>query len=80
MNTLPLSKELIAKDIKFTDNKIIVILDDDREIGIPLRYFPRLQTATEKERNNFRFIGGGIGIHFPDIDEDISVTNLIKVI
>jgi hypothetical protein len=80
MNTLPLSKELIAKDIKFTDNKIIVILDDDREIGIPLRYFPRLQTATENERNNFRFIGGGIGIHFPDIDEDISVTNLIKVI
>ncbi|MFA7578412.1 MAG: DUF2442 domain-containing protein [Candidatus Muiribacteriota bacterium] len=80
MNTLTLSKELIAKDLKFVEEKFVVILDDDREIGVPLKYFPKLLNATESQRNNFRFIGGGIGIHFPEIDEDISVLNLIKVI
>ncbi|MCK9226060.1 MAG: DUF2442 domain-containing protein [Candidatus Muirbacterium halophilum] len=80
MNILPINKELIAKEIKFIDQKIIFILDDDREIGVPLRYFPKLEKATETQKMNYRFIGGGIGVHFPDIDEDISVTNLIKVI
>ena len=80
MNILPINKELIAKEIKFIDQKIIFILDDDREIGVPLRYFPKLEKASETQKMNYRFIGGGIGVHFPDIDEDISVTNLIKVI
>jgi hypothetical protein len=55
-----------------------VDLADGRSIRVPISWYPRLAAATEKERNNWRFIGRGEGIHWPDLDEDISVENLLK--
>jgi hypothetical protein len=79
MSTL-MTESGIAKAVKlwFTDDKIFVLLADGREIGTPLKWFPRLLNATENQRNNWRFIGKGIGIHWDEIDEDISVKGLLK--
>jgi hypothetical protein len=54
-------------------------LADGRELAAPLAWFPRLMTATPEQRRHWRFIGGEQGIHWPDIDEDISVASLLKV-
>jgi hypothetical protein len=69
---------LRAVKLWFTKDKIYVLLSDDREIAVPLRWFPRLATATEKQRNNWRLIGKGIGIHWEDFDEDLSVKGLLS--
>lgn len=68
----------VAKKISFTPEMLIVSLIDGRIIEIPLDYFPSLRDANEAQRNEWRFIGGGIGIHWEEIDEDISVENLLK--
>ncbi|MBF0427830.1 MAG: DUF2442 domain-containing protein [Magnetococcales bacterium] len=54
-----------------------VMLADGREVAAPLVWFPRLQEATEEQRKNWRFIGGGVGIHWASVDEDISVDTLL---
>ena len=64
-------------NIEFTEDTLTVELDDGRTIAASLAWYPRLATASESERNNWRFIGGGSGIHWPEIDEDVSVTNLL---
>ena len=66
-----------AVKLWFADEKIYVLLSDEREIAIPLKWFPRLSNATEKQRNNWRLIGKGIGIHWEDVDEDLSVKGLL---
>ncbi|EJF11584.1 MULTISPECIES: DUF2442 domain-containing protein [Pontibacter] len=66
-----------AQKVWFTDTKMYVLLTDGRELGIPLEWFPRLRDASESERMNWRLIGGGIGIHWEDIDEDLSVAGLL---
>ncbi len=68
----------VAKKISFTSEMLIVFLIDGRIIEIPLDYFPSLRDANETQRSKWRFIGGGIGIHWEEIDEDISVENLLK--
>jgi hypothetical protein len=60
-----------------TDDSLAVDLVDGRTISVPLSWFPRLKHATEDERRNWRKIGLGIGIHWPDLDEDISVQSLL---
>ena len=72
-----LQKQIKATDITFSGNEFSVILADGRTLSIPLAWFPRLFHATPAERANWRWIGGGIGIHWPDLDEDISVEDLI---
>ena len=67
-----------AVDISFTKTALHCILADGREISIPLEWFPRLRDASEAERNEWRFIGNGIGIHWPKLDEDISVRTLMR--
>jgi hypothetical protein len=57
---------------------LTVNLDDGRTISVPSGWFPRLQHATDKERNNWRLIGKGEGLHWPDLDEDISVKGLLS--
>jgi hypothetical protein len=52
---------------------------DGREISVPLEWFPRLRDASDEQRANWRFIGRGHGIHWPDIDEDISVQGLLRL-
>jgi hypothetical protein len=55
---------------------LTVELSDGRAISVPVAWYPRLSHATFEERNHWRLIGGGRGIHWPDLDEDISVKNL----
>lgn len=68
-----------AVNMSFTRDTIHVILADGREVITPLEWYPRLRDATDNERNNWRFIGDGQGIHWPDIDEDISVAGLLAI-
>ena len=66
-----------AENVKVTDDTLSVDLSDGRTISVPLEWFPRLVHATLEERNNWRLIGKGHGIHWEDIDEDISVKGLL---
>ena len=66
-----------ATKIWFDDDKIHFLLDDGRELGVPKVWFPKLVVASEIQLNNWRFIGGGDGVHWPDLDEDISVESLL---
>lgn len=67
----------VAEDVKVTKDTLSVDLSDGRTISVPLEWFPRLLHATSKEKNNWRLIGKGQGIHWEDIDEDVSVEGLI---
>jgi len=66
-----------AEDVTITDDTLSVELSDGRTLSVPLAWFPRLLHATKEERNNWRLIGQGQGIHWEGIDEDISVENLL---
>ena len=66
-----------ALDVQLTDDCLSVDLSDGRTISVPLAWYPRLIHGTDAERNNWRFIGDNEGIHWPDLDEDISVENLL---
>jgi hypothetical protein len=63
--------------VEVTAISLKVALDDGRELSVPLAWFPRLRDATAEQRANWRFIGRGEGIHWPDVDEDISILGLI---
>jgi hypothetical protein len=67
-----------AVDVRVMDDRILVVLADGRELAAPLAWFPRLADATAAQRQNWRLIGRGHGIHWPDVDEDISVTSLLR--
>jgi hypothetical protein len=79
MSTSTIKFEPTAVDVSVTANTLHVVLADGRELSVPLAWFQRLEQATESERRNWRLIGGGIGIHWPDIDEDISVESLLSI-
>ena len=66
-----------AIDVSFTKDSLRFVLADGREISAPLEWFPRLRDATETARKHWRLIGNGIGVHWPEIDEDISVKTLM---
>ena len=66
-----------AENISVTEDSLSVDLSDGRTISVPLAWFPRLLHATPEERKNWRLIGKGQGIHWEDIDEDISVEGLL---
>lgn len=66
-----------AEGVKVTNDSLNVDLSDGRTISVPLEWFPRLVSATPTERKNWRLIGRGDGIHWKDIDEDISVEGLL---
>src|SRR3989337_2776646 len=65
------------KQVSVTDEALIVDLSDGRTVSVPLAWFPRLLHGTPEERKHWRLIGDGEGIHWTDLDEDISVENLI---
>ena len=73
-----ISKSKNAIDIVFSDSKMIVFLEDGRELAVPLEWFPRLRKATEEQLKKWRFIGKGQGVHWEEIDEDISIENLLE--
>jgi hypothetical protein len=68
-----------AIDVAVTDDRLIVILADGRELSAPLTWFPRLLEASDAQRRKWRFIGRGHGIHWPEVDEDVSVASLLRV-
>jgi hypothetical protein len=78
MTTLVKIGKAVASELWFREDKMFVRLTDGREIGVPLFWFPKLYEATEKVRLNYRFIGKGLGIHWNDLDEDLSVSGLFK--
>ena len=78
MSTLAIKLEPLAVDVSCTDNALKVILADGREISAPLEWFPRLQKATQKQKKQWRLIGGGIGVHWDAVDEDISVETILS--
>ena len=78
MNTLAVEIKIPeAIHVLLTDDTLSVDLSDGRSISVPIAWFPRLLHSSEQERNNWRFIGKGHGIHWEDIDEDISIEGLL---
>ena len=67
-----------AVDVTVTDDRLVVTLADGRELAAPLAWFPRLLEATGEQRRNWRLIGRGHCIHWPDVDEDVSITSLLR--
>ena len=78
MSFLTINKSKNAINIAFENAKMIVFLEDGRELAIPLEWFPRLRKATDEQLNKWRLIGKGEGIHWEEIDEDISIENLLE--
>ena len=79
MSTLKVEQsEAKAQHVKVTADTLTVDLTDGRTISVPLAWFPRLLHGSGKERRNWRFISRGEGIHWPDLDEDISVEGLLQ--
>ena len=77
MSTTSINVEPLAVDATCTDEALRVVLADGREIAVPLAWFPRLLKATPEQRKRWRLIGGGVGLHWEDVDEDISVESLL---
>ncbi|MFT4028115.1 MAG: DUF2442 domain-containing protein [Novosphingobium sp.] len=65
-------------DVRFDEDRLIVDLKDGRTIAVPLAWYPRLFDATPEQRLNWRVAGAGYGIHWPDIDEDLSTEGLLR--
>lgn len=66
-----------ALNVEFVDSSIRLILADGREISAPLAWFPRLRDASDAQRADWRLVGRGEGVHWPDLDEDVSVNALL---
>src|SRR5450432_170974 len=69
--------EAFAQTVSTDGDSLIVDLADARTLTVPLAWFPRLAHGTPAERANWRLLGGGAGIHWPDLDEDISIESLL---
>ena len=78
MGILALAADERVLDVKFTKDALSVALRDGRTITAPLAWYPRLLNASTAERKNWRVAGGGYGIHWPDIDEDLSTEGLLR--
>ena len=78
MSTLAVETYALAENVKFTDDDMVVSLVDGRRIMIPLVWFPRLVAATKDQLTNYELLGDGEGIHWPDINEDLSVAGLLR--
>jgi hypothetical protein len=79
MSTLSVSvQEPRAQRVTVTEDSVVVDLRDGRTVSAPLAWYPRLLHGTPEERDNWRLIGSGEGIHWPDLDEDLSIEGLIS--
>ena len=80
MSTLVVARPAVtamAAAVCFDDDMLHIQLTDGRQISVPLEWFPALRDATDAQRDNWRLIGQGVGIHWEDLDEDISVAGLL---
>lgn len=78
MGILALEADERVKDVQVTEDTLSVSLMDGRTISVPLAWYPRLFNATPEQRKNWQVCGGGYGIHWPDIDEDLSTEGLLR--
>jgi hypothetical protein len=78
MGILALAADERVADLEITEDTLSVQLMDGRTITVPLVWYPRLLSATEAQRNNWQIGGGGYGIHWPDVDEDLSTEGLLR--
>lgn len=76
MSTLVASQPR-ARSLEFVEDAFVVHLEDGRSLTVPLEWFPRLRDATPEQRTRYELSGRGYGIHWPDLDEDISVPGLL---
>ncbi len=77
MNTVALVVEPKISDLRVTDAEITAYLMDGRTVSVPLAWSWRLSEATPEQRNHWEIIGDGIGIHWPEVDEDISIEGML---
>jgi hypothetical protein len=77
MSTLVTERDVFAESVRFSEDSMTVSLDDGRALSVPLAWYPRLLHGTIPEREKLELIGDGEGIHWPDLDEDISVEGLL---
>lgn len=77
MSALVIEKSVIANNLIIGEDTFTVHLTDGRSISIPYEFFPSLRDASREQLENWRFIGGGEGIHWEDLDEDILVAGLL---
>lgn len=78
MNTLVIDiQDLRAQEVEVKEDTLVVSLTDGRVISVPLAWFPRLWYGTPQERVNFEIIGDGNYIHWPDLDEDLSISGIL---
>ena len=77
MGTLAVELHPLAHNVNFTADSLNVDLLDGRTISVPIAWFPTLSSATTSQRENWELLGDGEGIHWPDIDEDLSVSGLL---
>lgn len=78
MSTLePKSGERV-REVRVTDDAVSIDLFDGRTITVPLAWYPRLLHASSEQRSNWRIAGGGYGVHWPDLDEDLTTQGLLQ--
>ena len=78
MNTLITEpREVLAQSVSVTEDTLTVELRDGRTVSVPIAWYPRLSHGSDSERSDWRLIGDGLGIHWPQLDEDISVEGLL---
>lgn len=78
MGILALGADERVAEVSFTDSALSVALKDGRTITVPLTWYPMLLNATPGQRMNWEIAGGGYGIHWPDLDEDLSTEGLLR--
>lgn len=78
MGILALNADERVKSVHFTEELLSVDLADGRLISVPAAWYPRLQSATTQQRNNWEICGAGYGIHWPEVDEDLSTEGLLR--
>lgn len=78
MSTSAIEVHPLAQNVEFTDDDLVVSLVDGRKVVVPLVWFPRLANATKSQLKHFEILGDGEGIHWPEIDEDLSVAGLLR--
>jgi hypothetical protein len=78
MGILALAADERVAGVEFTSDSLVVSLMDGRRISVPLVWYPRLLDASDAQRNNWKISGGGYGIHWPEVDEDLSTEGLLR--
>jgi hypothetical protein len=78
MSTSALAADERVAEVSFSKGRLAVTLRDGRVISVPLAWYPRLLKATPKQRKNWQLAGGGYGIHWPEIDEDLNTEGLLR--